>query len=131
MAPPSGCNLICKNPPLPAQYNQSEPRGVSEKCQSFSCIHCWQPPSLTQCALGSAPPPHRCSACSYLVRYFQAQTLQSHKMPHHCRDMPSKRRNKKTDEEKQCKEEELDQAREKTRINIRASFQRWRELQDL
>ena len=46
--------------------------------------------------------------------------------------LPKKnRRNKKTDEEKLFKNKELDQAREKTRINIRASFQRWRELQDL
>ena len=32
-----------------------------------------------------------------------------------------------TDEEKQCKKKELDQVKEKTRINIGASFQRWRE----
>ena len=43
----------------------------------------------------------------------------------------SKRRNKKTDEEKQYMNKELDQAREKTRINIGVSFQRWRELRDL
>ena len=43
----------------------------------------------------------------------------------------SKRRKKMNDEEKQCKKKELDRAREKTRVNNRASFQRWRELQDL
>ena len=43
----------------------------------------------------------------------------------------SKRRNKKTDKEKQCKNKALDRAREETRIIIGASFQRWRELQDL
>ena len=46
--------------------NQSEPREVSEKCQSCSCIRCWQSPSLAQSILGSAPPP--CRACSHLVR---------------------------------------------------------------
>ena len=43
----------------------------------------------------------------------------------------SKRRNKKTDKEKQCQNKELDRAIEKTSINIGESFQRWRELQDL
>ena len=43
----------------------------------------------------------------------------------------SKRRIKKTEEEKQCKKKELDRAREKTRANIRVSFQRWKELRDL
>ena len=38
----------------------------------------------------------------------------------------SKRSSKKTEEEKQSKNKELDRARKKTRINIRASFQRWR-----
>ena len=33
----------------------------------------------------------------------------------------SKGRNKKTDEEKQCKKKELDRARKKTSINIRVS----------
>ena len=32
---------------------------------------------------------------------------------------------------KQCEKKELDRARETTRIHFRASFQRWRELQDL
>ena len=31
-----------------SEYNQSEPRGVSETCQPFSCTCCWQSPSLTQ-----------------------------------------------------------------------------------
>ena len=53
VAPPNGPNLNCKNPPLPVKYNQSELRGV---CQSLSCIPCWQPPSLMQRVLGSAPP---------------------------------------------------------------------------
>ena len=39
-------NLICKNPPL---HNQSEPRGVSEKCQSFSCILLAAPLPHTAC----------------------------------------------------------------------------------
>ncbi|KAM8772221.1 uncharacterized protein AB9X84_008226 isoform 2-T2 [Acanthopagrus schlegelii] len=43
----------------------------------------------------------------------------------------SKRRKKKSFEEKQCKKKELDRARNKTRINIGASFRRWRELQIL
>ena len=38
----------------------------------------------------------------------------------------SQRRNKKTEEEKQSKNKEVDRAREETRINIRASCQRWR-----
>ena len=75
MTPPSGHNFICKNPQLPDQHNQSEPRGVSDKCQSISCICSWQPHCPTQRVLGSAPPPHRRSACSYLVRYIQAQTV--------------------------------------------------------
>ena len=97
VAPPSGCNLICKNPPFPAQHNQSEPRGVSEKCQSLSCTHCCSP-----------PPPHRCSVCSHLVRYVQTQTVnnggeqtttteQKHAPP----SPATQRRNKKTEEEKQ------------------------------
>ena len=122
MAPHSGCNLICKNPPLPVEYNQSEPRGVSEKCQSLSCIRCCSP-----------PPSRRCSVCSHLVRYVQAQTVnnggeqtttteQKHAPP-----LPtSKRRNKKTDEEKQCEKKELDRARDRTRTNIGESCQRCR-----
>ena len=38
----------------------------------------------------------------------------------------SKRSNKKTEQEKQCKSKELDRVKEKTRIHFRASFQRWR-----
>ena len=91
------------------------------------------PPSLKQCVLGSAPPLCRCSACCHLVRYFQAQTVnnggeqtttteQKHAPP-----LPaSKRRNRKTDKEKQSKNTELNRAREKTRINNEALFQRWR-----
>ena len=113
MAPLSGCNLICKNPSLLAEYNQSEQSRVSEKCQ-----------------LGSAPPPRRCSACSYLVRYFQAQSVNNgveQTTITELKNAPplptSKRRNKKSDEVKQCKKKEL-RAGEKTRINIRESFQR-------
>ena len=43
----------------------------------------------------------------------------------------SDRRNKKTAGEKQSKNKEPDQASGKTKINIGASFQRWRELRDL
>ncbi|XP_030281704.1 uncharacterized protein LOC115586642 isoform X3 [Sparus aurata] len=42
-----------------------------------------------------------------------------------------RRRKRKSIEEKQCKKKELDRARNKTRINIGASFRRWRELQIL
>ena len=133
MAPPSGRNLICKNPTLPDQHNQSKPKGVSEKCISVLCICCWQPASLTQYLLRSAPPPRR-----RRYRYIQAQAQtvndggeQTTTKPKNAPPLPtSKRRNKKTDEEKQCKNKELDHAREKTRINIEASFQRWRVLQD-
>ncbi|XP_076828380.1 uncharacterized protein LOC143474714 isoform X3 [Brachyhypopomus gauderio] len=38
---------------------------------------------------------------------------------------------KKTNEEKQAKKKELDRARDKTRINIGAAFQRWKALRDL
>ena len=137
-APPSGCGLIHKNPPLPAKYNQSEPRRVSEKCHSLGCIRCWQPLSLMQHVLGSAPPPHRCSVCSHLVRYVQPQTVNNGReqttttVLKNAPPLPtSKRRNKKTDKEKQYKKKELDRAREKTRINIGVSFQRWRKLWDL
>ena len=98
VVPLSGCNLICKNLPLLAKYNQSEPRRMSEKCQSLSCIHCWHTPSLTR-VLGSAPRPHRLSACSYLVRYVHAQIInnggeQTTTEPINARPMPtSKRRN--------------------------------------
>ena len=137
MATDIGRNLICKNPPLPDQYIQSEQREVSEKCQSLSRIRCWQPPSHEQRILGSAPPLYRRSVCSYLVRYFQAQTVNSSgdqtttTETKNAPPLPAlKRRNKKTDKEKQCKKKELNCAREKTRINMGVSFQRWRELRD-
>ena len=89
-------------------------------------------------ALGIAPPPRMRSACSYLVKYFHAQTVNSGgeqtatTEPKIAPPSPSsKTRNKKTDKEKKCKNKELDQAREKKRINIWASFQRWRKLHDL
>ena len=119
MAPPSGCNLICKNPLLPDQHNQSEPRGVSEKCQSFSCTPL--PPA-------GAVPALTWSDKLKLKLLTMAEWQEQKNAP----PLPkSKRRNKKTEEEKECKNKELDRTREKTRINIRASFQRWRELQDL
>ena len=108
MAPPSGCNLICKNPPLQDQHNQSEPRGVSEKCQSFS--------SMLAVPL---PPTGAVSALTWSDKL-------KLKLKHAPLLPTSKRRLKKTEEEKQCKNKELDRAREKTRINIRGSFQRWR-----
>ena len=125
MGPPSGHNLICKNLLLAGQCGQSDPRGVSEKCQSFSCI------CMLSCQhiLGSAPPPSRCSACSYLVIYFQAQTVNNGgeqtttTEPKNAPPLPtSKRRNKRTDEKKQCKKKGLDRARDKTIINIGTSF---------
>ena len=73
--------------------------------------------SLTQRALGSAPPPHRHSACSYLVRYVQTQTKniggeQTTTTTVAQKQAPllpmSKSSNKKTDEEKQCENKELD-----------------------
>ena len=122
MAPPSGCNLICKYLPLPAKYNQSEAGGVSEKCQSLSCIRCWKPRQAM--LLGRAPPPRRCSVCSHLVRNVQAQTVNNGgeqttttTQLENAPPLPtSKRRNKKTDEENQCKNKELDRAREKTSL---------------
>ena len=128
-------NHQCKSP-LPDQHNQSEPSWVSEKCQSSSCIRCWQPTSPMQCILGSAPPRHRRSACSYLVRYIQTQAKTVNNggeqttttEPKNAPPLPmSMRRNKKTYEEKQCKKKELDHVR----IIFGASFQRWRELRDL
>ena len=113
MAPPSGPNLICKNPLLPAQYHQSEPRRVSEKCQSFLCICCWQPPSLMQWLLDSAPPLQRHSPCSYLLRYFHAQTVNNGREQttttelNNAPQLPmSKRRNKNIVKEKLCKNKE-------------------------
>ena len=73
--------------------------------------------------------------CSHLVRQVQAQTQtvnngkrqQSRKMFNHC---PRQRGEMRSLTKKSCtKRKELDWAREKTRINIGASFQRWRELQ--
>ena len=59
VAPPSGCNLIWKNPPLPINTtNQSQ--GVCLRSVNHS---------------GSPPPPGRCSICSHLVRYIQVQTV--------------------------------------------------------
>ena len=75
VAPPCGRNSICKNPLLPGEHSQSEPWGVSKNCLLFSFTHCWQPASLVQCVLSRAPPLCKCSACSYLVRYVQAQTV--------------------------------------------------------
>ena len=79
------------------------------------------PPPL----LGSAPPPHMPSACSYLVRYFQTQTVNNGREQTTTTELKnapplpmSKRRNKKTDKENLCENKELDRAREKTRINI-------------
>ena len=48
-------------------------------------------------------------------------------MPHHC---PRQREEIESDEEKQCKNKDLDQAREKTRINIRV-ISELEELRDL
>ena len=105
--------------------NQSR-GGVSKMCQSLSCIGYWAVPLLVQVR----------SVCSYLVREVQAEdqpvnssgeqrttTTELKNAPPVSR---SKRRNKKTDEEKQRENKEMDRAREETRINIRASFQRWR-----
>ena len=132
MGSPSRCNLICKNPSLLAKYNQSEPIRVSENCHSGG------PPSLMQRILGSAPPQRRCSVCSDLVRHFHAQIVNNggeQTTTTELKNAPplpaSKSRHKKTDKEKQCKNKELDRATEKRRINIRGSFQRCRELQDL
>ena len=78
-------------------------------------------------------PPHRCSACSYLVRYAQAQTVNNGREQtttteqKNAPPLPtSKRRNKKP-----CKKKELKGDREKTRINIGGSFSKVEELQDL
>ena len=71
----------------------------------------------------TTPPPCRRSVCPYLVRYVQAhaQTVNNGgeqtttTKPKNAPPMPtSKRRNKKTDEGKQCKNNELDRARKKT-----------------
>ena len=83
MAPPSGHNLICKNPPLPDQHNQSEPKGVSEKCQSLSCIPCWQPPSLPQCTGQCPSPTQEQCLLKLLTMEENRQQQQSLNMPQH------------------------------------------------
>ena len=133
---------------LSSVTNQNQSR-IRDSIHPFAIINCSQLITTDQsqgehlrsvnhshaCPAGSPPPPHRCSACSYLVWYVQAQTLNNGREqikttePKNSPPLPmSKRRNKKTDEEKQCKNKELDQAREKTRIHFGASFQRWREI---
>ena len=75
-----------------------------------------------QRVMGSAPPLHRRSACSYLLRCFQAQTVNNGRKQTtttESKDAPplptSKRRNKQTDEEKQYKKKEMVWAREKNK----------------
>ena len=112
MAPLIGCNLISKNLPLPVKYNQSEQRRVSEKGQS---------PTQVQYLLF---PDQICSNPN-CKQWQRTETKNAPPLP------MSKRRNKKTDEEKQCQKKQLDRAKKKTRINIGALNQRWRELLDL
>ena len=65
-------------------------------------------------------PPCRWRTCSYLIRYVQAQTVnndgeQTTTEPKNAPPLStSNRRNKKSDNKKQCKNKELDRAREKT-----------------
>ena len=74
--------------------------------------------------------PRRRSVCSHLVRTQtvnkQTTTTTTTEQNHVPPSSRSKRRNKKPEEEKQSENKEVDRAREETRINIRASFQRWR-----
>ena len=90
-------------------------------------------------AAGRAPPPRSARALTWsdgikLKLQTMAEGQQGGKIPIPRLAPPlpiSKRRKKKSFEEKQCKKKELDRARNKTRINIGASFRRWRELQIL
>ena len=76
--------------------------------------------------------PSRRSACSYLVRYVHVQTVnnggEQTTTTTEMKNAPplptSKRINKTADKEKQFKNKESDRAREKTGINIGASFQK-------
>ena len=105
-------------------HNQSEPRGVSEKCQSLLHAAGSPLPVQVQCLLSPGQIPYS-SNCNN-GREQTTTTEQKHAPPL----ATSQRRNKKTDKEKQCWNKELDRAREKTRTNIWASFQRWRCCQD-
>ena len=127
MSPPSGPNLICKNPPLPVEYNQSEPRRVSEKCQSLSYMllaapfphaaRTLQRSSPTQCLLL----PGQILSCTNRLQWRRIDN--NNRKAEICTTFAHvKENNKKTGEEKQCKKKELDRAREKTRIKIGSHF---------
>ena len=94
----------------------------------MSIILVSQPPSLTQltgqvqCLL---PPGEICSSSS--PNWTQWRRTENNNRAENVSPGPmSKRRNTKTDEEKQCEKKELNQARATTRIHVRASFQRWK-----
>ena len=91
--------------------------------------------TLQASAYLAVPLPRTGSACSHLVSSSPKLKLQTMVEKHQQKNAPSlptsKRRDKQTDEERQCKNKDLDRAREKTRTNVGASFQRLRELQDL
>ena len=83
---------------------------MSEKCQSCLCICCWQPPSLMQCMLGSAPP--LCLLSPGQIGSSSNSNCKQHQRGNRATLPTSNRRNKKTDKEKQCKKEELDTGKE-------------------
>ena len=82
VAPPSGPYLICKNPLLPDQLNQSELRGVSERCQSLLCIKYWAVP-LPHTGAGSALTWLDMLQPELKTMAENRQQQQSRNMPHH------------------------------------------------
>ena len=99
------------------QNNQSEPRGVSEKCLII-LVHILL--AARQCLLLTGQ-----IVKAQTVNGGREQTVTTE--PKNAPPLPmSKRKNKKSDEGKQCRKKEVDGARQKARINIQVSFQRWR-----
>ena len=114
--------MVCKTLPLPNKQRQWEPRGVCEN------------------KLLAVPLPRAARSLTWsdwfkLKLRAMAEGQQGGKIPipRLAPPLPTskRRRKRKSFEEKQCKKKELDRARNKTRINIGASFRRWRELQIL
>ena len=125
VAPPSGCNLICKDPPLPGQYNnQSQGEFLRSVNHSPAYAAGSPPPS---CSAYWAVPLSRTDAVSVQIcsssNCKQWWRTDNNNRAENAPTLPTSKRKNKTNVEKQCKKKELDQAREKTWINIGASFQ--------
>ena len=117
-----------KNSPLSDQHNQSELRGGVWEVSIILVHMLWAAPvpCAVHTGLCSSPSPVQSLLLPGQILSSSSPNCKQWWKSNRAEKCPTIAHIKNKKQDKQCKHKELDWLREKTRLNIRASFQRWR-----